>query len=233
MEDITIWLAFTGGLISFFSPCCLPLYPTFISYITGISVSDLKKNELKIRSVALKHSVAFVLGFSIVFYLVGFSASYFGKAFVQYNDLLRMLGAIFIITMGLFMIGIFSPEFLLKEKRLPFVKKSGNLLNSFLVGLIFAAGWTPCIGPIFGAIIYANVLYPSETFINITAFSLGFGIPFIIMALFISKVKLLTKYSSGFLKLGGILMIAIGLILFFNKMFYLNIWMNRIIELFE
>lgn len=232
MEDITLWLAFTGGVISFFSPCCLPLYPTFISYITGISVSDLKKKELKIRNVAVKHSIAFVLGFSIVFYLLGFSASYFGKTFVQYNDLFRMLGSIFIITLGLFMIGIFSPEFLLKEKRLPFVKKSGNIFNSFLVGLIFAAGWTPCIGPIFGAIIYANVLYPSETFVNVTAFSLGFGIPFIIMALFISKVKLLTNYSSGIMKLGGLLMIAIGLILFFDKMFYLNIWMNRILDLF-
>lgn len=233
MGEITLWLAFTGGILSFFSPCCLPLYPTFISYITGISVTDLKRSNLKIRSVALIHSVSFVLGFSLVFYLMGFSASYFGKVFVQYNDLIRMLGAVFIITMGLFMIGIFTPKFLLKEKRLPFVKNSGNVFNSFVVGLIFAAGWTPCIGPIFGAILYANILYPGETFLNITAFSLGFGIPFIIMALFITKIKFITKYSAKLMKFGGVLMIIIGVILYFDKMFYLNIWGNWIIELFK
>jgi cytochrome c-type biogenesis protein len=186
--DITIWLAFAAGLIAFISPCCLPLYPSFISYISGTTVAEIKKqgNSFFVRKRVLIHSLYFSLGFTIVYFAMGFSASLIGRIFREYNDLIRMFGGIFLIVMGLFMLEIYQPKFLIKEHRFHHTTKKIGFLNSVVVGIVFGAGWSPCIGPIFGAIMYANLIDPTKTFINITAYSLGFCIPFVIMAFFIS-----------------------------------------------
>lgn len=230
MEDIAIWGAFAGGLLAFISPCCLPLYPSFISYITGVTVGELKNQQgySPIRKIVLLHSIYFSIGFTIVYFALGFSASFIGKIFFDYNDLIRMLGGIFLVTMGMFMLDIFKLSFLVKEHRFQYTKKKVGFFNSVIVGIVFGAGWSPCIGPIFGAIIYANIMYPTQTFFNIAAYSLGFCIPFIIMAFFISKTKLILKYSALFMKIGGVLMIIIGLMVFFDKMIYITIWSSEI-----
>lgn len=176
-----LWLAFGGGFLSFISPCCLPLYPSFISYITGISVGDLKNRHAKhIKQSVMIHAAAFLAGFSVIFYILGFSASSVGLLFLQYHNLIRMLGGIFFVVMGLFLLGVFRPAFMMKERRFSIRKGKIGLLNSMLVGMIFAAGWTPCIGPIFGTIAYANFQNPDfgSAFMMITAYSLGFAIPF-------------------------------------------------------
>ncbi|MBM7714610.1 cytochrome c biogenesis protein CcdA [Bacillus thermophilus] len=129
--------------------------------------------------------------------------------------------------------GLFKPEFMFKEVRLHYQKKSATYLGSFIVGFVFAAGWTPCIGPIFAAIIYASVLNPGQTFANITAYSLGFCIPFILMALFISKTKFILKYSSALMKFGGFIIVILGLMVYFYKMIYLNIWAPTLQYFFE
>ncbi|MBT2653995.1 hypothetical protein J7E81_01890 [Bacillus sp. ISL-18] len=121
----------------------------------------------------------------------------------------------------------------MKEHRFQYTKKTVGFLNSVIVGIIFGAGWSPCIGPIFGAIMYANIMYPTQTFFNIAAYSLGFCIPFIIMAFFISKTKIILKYSALLMKIGGVLMILIGLMIFFNKMTYITIWGSQIQHFFE
>ncbi|RHW36057.1 cytochrome c biogenesis protein CcdA [Neobacillus notoginsengisoli] len=235
MQEISIWLAFAGGLLAFISPCCLPLYPSFISYISGVTVSEITKiGESKtVQRAVLAHSLFFSLGFTIIYFAIGFSASLIGQFFIQYNDLIRMLGGIFILAMGLFMIGIFQPQFLMKEHRFNHSRRKISFINSTIVGIVFGAGWSPCIGPIFGAIIYASLINPTQTFFNITAYSLGFCIPFVIMAFFISKTKWILKYSSKLMKVGGYLMILIGLVIFFDKMNYIIYWSSEIQSMLE
>ncbi|MFO1444145.1 cytochrome c biogenesis protein CcdA [Bacillus sp. Bva_UNVM-123] len=229
MENVTLLLAFAGGFLAFISPCCLPLYPSFISYITGVSVKELKENKnVSFKKKVLVHSIFFSLGFSIVYYILGFSFSKIGDLFASSKELLNTFGGIFLVAIGLFLLGIIKPQFLFKEIRFNYKKKSSTYLSSFLVGFVFSAGWTPCIGPIFGAIVYASVINPAETFANVTAYSLGFCIPFIIMAFFIGKIKFISKYSSILMKIGGVIIIILGIMIFFNKMTYLNMWTSTL-----
>lgn len=225
LENVTVMLAFTGGVLAFISPCCLPLYPSFISYITGISVSELKEEkELGFRAKVFMHSLFFSVGFSVIYYILGFSVNGIGSAFTQYHDLVRMLGGIFLVFIGFVLIGVFKPKLLMREFRFQYRKTNNSYLSSFIVGLVFAAGWTPCIGPIFGAIMYANIYNPTQTFANITAYALGFCLPFILMAFFIGKTKAIVKYSSFFMKLGGGITIILGVMIYFNKMYFFNVW---------
>nr|WP_238942751.1 cytochrome c biogenesis CcdA family protein [Planococcus beigongshangi] len=215
-----------GGFLAFISPCCLPLYPSFVSYITGVSINELKKNkESAFRKKVLMHSIFFSLGFSVIYYVLGFSLSAIGGLFIKYETLIQMLGGIFLVLMGLFLMGIIKPEFMFKEKRLNYKKRPASYLNSFVVGFIFSAGWTPCIGPIFGAIItYGSLVNPAQTIAVVTAYSLGFCIPFIIMAFFIGKTRFILKYSSALMKFGGAIIVALGVMIYFDQMHYLNIW---------
>ncbi|MBG9914997.1 cytochrome c biogenesis protein CcdA [Bacillus sonorensis] len=234
MQSVTIWLAFGAGFLSFISPCCLPLYPSFISYITGFSVSDLKSRQTKgVNQTVLLHAASFLIGFSLIFYIIGFSASSVGSIFSEYKNLIRMLGGIFICLMGLFLLGVFQPAFMLKERRFSFRKGKIGVLNSILVGIIFAAGWTPCIGPIFGTIAYANFTNPdpARTLMLVTAYSLGFAIPFLVMAFFIGKVKFFTKYSHVLMKIGGGMLVFIGILLYTNQIVWINIWFSDLTNL--
>lgn len=228
-ESVTMWLSFSGGLLAFFSPCTLPLYPSYLSFITGISVKELEQaTKLNLSKIIVMNSLLFVLGFSLIYYAIGYSASLLGNFFYAYNDTIRMLGAVFIGVMGLFLLGIFQPKLLFKEFRLPFVKTKNSALTSFLVGLIFAAGWTPCIGPIFSAIIYANVAYPGQVFVNITSYALGFGIPFLLMGFFFGKMRWILRYSGVLMKIGGVLLIVVAVLLYTDKMVYINIWFQQL-----
>lgn len=226
MENITIFVALAGGFLAFISPCCLPLYPSFISYITGVSVNELKENkQASFRKKVLIHSIFFSLGFSVIYYVLGFSLSTIGGLFATNQQLIQMLGGIFLVFMGLFLMGIIKPEFMFKEKRINHQKKSATYFNSFIVGFVFSAGWTPCIGPIFGAIItYGSLVNPAHTIAVVTAYSLGFCVPFIIMAFFIGKTRFILKYSAGLMKFGGAIIVLLGIVIYFDKMYYLNIW---------
>lgn len=235
MQSITVWLAFGGGFLSFISPCCLPLYPSFLSYLTGFSVSDLKNKQSKgVNQIVLLHAAAFLVGFSLIFYILGFSASSVGSIFSEYKDLIRMLGGILICLMGLFLLGVFQPKFMMHERRFSFKKGKIGVLNSILVGIIFAAGWTPCIGPIFGTIAYANFTNPdpARTLILVTAYSLGFAIPFLLMAFFIGRVSFFAMYSNTLMKIGGGILVLIGILLYTNKMVWINIWYSNFTNLF-
>ncbi|KZR58724.1 cytochrome c biogenesis CcdA family protein [Pseudobacillus badius] len=231
MENITVVLAFTGGLLAFISPCTLPLYPAFISYITGVSVTKLKESN-KFKKEVLLHSLFFCLGFSLIYYVLGFSLSKIGQLFLENQAFIRTLGGIFLVFMGLILSGCINLGLIMKTARINYEIKKKSLLNSFLVGLVFAAGWTPCIGPIFGAIMYTNILDPTSTFLNVTFYSLGFCLPFIFMSFFMGRIKLVLKYSSLLMKFGGGIMIVLGLMIYFDKMFYLNMWGSEIQEYF-
>lgn len=226
-----MWLAFGAGLASFISPCCLPLYPSYLSYITGISVSDLKENNhtKQMRARTMTHTLFFILGFCTVYYTLGYGSNVFAEFFSEYDSLIRKLSAILIVLMGLFLIGLFQPQILMKERRLPIdpTKKTGYI-GSFIFGIGFSAGWTPCIGPALTAILALAATEPGTWFRLTTAYALGFAIPFFALAFFLGSARWLLKYSNVVMRIGGGVMILMGILLFSDQMTKITIWLNQI-----
>ncbi|GGE22763.1 cytochrome C biogenesis protein CcdA [Marinithermofilum abyssi] len=229
MADVSIWLAFAAGVLSFISPCCLPLYPSYLSYITGVSVSQLqdKEQSAELRRKTMIHTLFFILGFSIIYFALGFSASAVGKLFKEYQDTIRMLGGVLLAVMGLFLLGIFQPGFMMREKRLNIGGKRWGYLGSTLVGIGFAAGWTPCVGPILGSVLYMAAANPAAGLAYITAYTLGFAIPFFVMAFFLGRTRWILRYSQGLMKAGGAMMVIAGVLLYFNQMTMIINWLTQ------
>lgn len=227
--EVTLWLAFSAGILSFLSPCVLPLYPSFLSYITGVSVSDLKEaNRGQVRRKVVLHSVFFVIGVSLIYIILGLGTSFIGDFFQQYKDLIRQLGAILIIAMGLFLVGWLKLGFMNREKRLTLKNKPAGYFGSLLIGFVFAAGWTPCIGPILGAIIFMGASNPELALPYTLLYSLGFAIPFIALGFFIGSTRAILKYSGILMKIGGVVMIILGILLFTDQLNRITIFLNNI-----
>lgn len=220
--DVNIFFAFGAGFLSFISPCVLPLYPAFISYITGMSLDDLGDKSKGMSRTGILHTLFFLLGFSVVFVFLGFGTSYIGALFLQYQDLIRQIGAIFIVLFGLMTVGLFKPEFLMKERKLQFKNRPAGYLGTALIGLAFSAGWQPCMGPIIGAIIYLAATNPGSSMLYMMVYVLGFAIPFFFLSFFITRITWIRRHSMTITKVGGYLMIVFGIILFFNGMKYLT-----------
>lgn len=230
MADINIWVAFGAGVASFISPCCLPLYPSYLSYITGMSVQTLKtkQNLREVRFRTMTHTLAFILGFSAVFYTLGFGAGLFGEFFNDNRALIRQLSAILIILMGLFLLGIFQPSFLMRERKLDLKFKPTGYIGSFIFGIGFSAGWSPCVGPILAAIIALAVSEPGAWLGLITAYSIGFALPFFVLAFFVGSTKWILRYSGIMMKIGGGIMLLMGVLLFTNRMVQITIWLQQL-----
>jgi cytochrome c-type biogenesis protein len=229
LAHVNIWFAFWAGLASFISPCCLPLYPSFLSYMTGISVSELKSGA-KSRDVRIKtllHSLFFVIGFSIIFMIMGLGAGFLAEQFHNYKDLVRQIAAILIFMMGMIMLGILQPMWLMREKKLQFNWKPAGYLGSTVIGMGFAAGWSPCVGPMLGAILALATTEPGTWFYLTLAYSLGFAIPFVVLASFIGSTKWIVRYSNLLMKIGGALMILISILLYTDQMTRITIWFNQ------
>ncbi len=219
MESLTIWLAFGAGFLSFVSPCVLPLYPSYISYITGVSVNQLQGEQTgEMKRLTLFHTMFFILGFSIIFFALGLSASWLGQFFIGNQKLISMLGGVLVIVLGLFVMGIINPTWLMREKKLSVKRKSTGYLGSTLVGIGFAAGWTPCVGPILASVLVLSAANPSQGILYILAYTLGFAIPFFIMAFFIGRTKWILKYSTKLMKTGGAIMVLSGILLYTGQM---------------
>lgn len=201
-----------------------------MSYITGLSVQQLKSgsNTKEIRIRVLSHTLAFILGFSVVFYTLGFGAGLFGQFFIGQRDLIRQLSAILIIVMGLFLLGVFQPQFLLRDRKLDLKWKPAGYVGSFVFGIGFSAGWSPCIGPILTAIIALSASEPGTWFTMITAYSLGFALPFFVLSFFLGGARRILKYSGLLMKVGGVIMILMGILLFTDQMFKITIWLQGI-----
>ncbi|MEH7014477.1 cytochrome c biogenesis protein CcdA [Neobacillus niacini] len=226
MTDVNIFLALGAGFLSFISPCCLPLYPAFLSYITGMSVGELKTENAMLQKRSLLHTIFFLLGFSAIFIAIGFGTSFVGSFFLEYKDLIRQLGGIFIVLFGLIIVGVFKPEFLMKDRKLEFKNRPSGFIGSALIGMAFAAGWTPCTGPILSAVIALAATNPGSGVLYMTAYSLGFAIPFLILSFFVGRMKWIRKNSGKIMKFGGYIMIVMGIVLFFD-------WMTKIIAIFS
>jgi len=218
-HEVSILIAFSAGLLSFFSPCVLPLVPSYITYITGASFQELTNHEAgkKLKWATVLHSIVFIFGFSAVFVLMGASASYLGQILSQYQSWIMKIGGVLVILLGIhFVLQIFP--FLQMEKRIHFEKKSLGYVGSFVVGVVFAAGWTPCIGPILSTIlIYASTSKSFETGMILLAFySLGLGIPFFISSLafnlFLSAFEKIRRYMKVVIFISGFFLIAVGIL---------------------
>ncbi|MCQ6280923.1 cytochrome c biogenesis CcdA family protein [Bacillus sp. EB600] len=226
MSDVNLFLAFGAGFLSFISPCCLPLYPAFLSYITGMSVGELKSENAMLQKRSLLHTLFFLLGFSVIFIAIGFGTSFIGSFFREYKDLIRQLGGIFIVLFGLVIVGVFKPEFMMRDRRFEFKNRPSGFIGSALIGMAFAAGWTPCTGPILSTVILMAASKPSSAVIYMVAYTLGFAIPFFILSFFVGRMKWIRKHSAKIVKFGGYLMIVMGIVLFFD-------WMTKIITIFS
>lgn len=224
MEQMNLFLAFGAGFLSFISPCALPLYPAFLSYITGMTINELKGGQGILRRKAFIHTILFLLGFSIIFLALGLSTSFIGSFFARYQDLLRQLGAVLMVFFGLVLTGVLRFNFLLSDKKVQFRNRPSGYLGSVLIGIGFAAGWTPCTGPILAGVIALGIANPSMGLIYMAFYVLGFSIPFLIMTFFLDKMTFLKKHGNRFMVFGGALMILMGILLYFD-------WMTVIISL--
>lgn len=231
MNDVSIPMAFLAGLLSFLSPCVLPILPSYVSFITGVSFEKLTSGEDKkrVRLLTITNSLAFVLGFSAVFISLGASSSLIGQLLYKYQDLIRIAGGILVIIFGLFISGIIKLTPLLKEKRFHLHGRPAGYLGTFLIGMTFAAAWTPCIGPILGTIlVYAaaegSTLYGLKL---LSFYSLGLALPFFLSSLaintFFSYSKVLYRFMRVIMLLSGLLLIIFGIMLLSNKVRELSI----------
>jgi len=227
---MNIWIALWAGIASFISPCCLPLYPSYLSYISGISVSELKSGQTTAaaRRQTMLHTLSFIVGFSIIFYALGLTAGFLGNFFLDYRGLIRQLAAILIFIMGLFLLGIFQPHWLMRERKLQLKWRPAGYAGSVLIGMGFAAGWSPCIGPILSAILALATTEPGTWFQLTTAYSLGFAIPFFVLSFFIGSTKWILRYSNIIMKIGGALMVLIAVLLYTGKMTQITLWLNGV-----
>ena len=224
----TLWLAFIAGLLSFVSPCCLPLYPSYISYISGMTFSGNEKHVLAHRLKALTHTLFFVIGFSIVFLALGLSATVLGQVFITHRTLIRIIGGGIIILMGLSLSGLPNPKWLMMEKKWEYRQTRVGYGGSVLVGISFAAGWTPCIGPILASVLVMSANQPSAGLALILAYIAGFSIPFFVLAFTLSSVRKLVPYGALLSKIGGYLMIGLGILLITNLMTRITVELIRL-----
>jgi cytochrome c-type biogenesis protein len=229
VADVNVGLAFAAGFASFISPCCLPLYPAYLSYITGVSVNQIKTDTSRsMRLKTMSHTLFFILGFSVVFFTLSYSANAFAGVFRDNQDLIRQISAILIVLMGLFLMGIFQPQVLMKERKLEMKWKPAGYLGSFVFGIGFSAGWSPCVGPILGSILLLAASNPGTWVGLTTAYSLGFAVPFFVLAYFLGSARWILKYSNALMKVGGAIMIAMGVLLFTDRMTSITIWLQGI-----
>ena len=219
--DVNIFLAFGAGFLSFISPCTLPLYPAFLSYITGMSYDELKNDKGMLQKRAILHTLFFLIGFSIIFIAIGFSASLAKEFFLNYQVLMRQIGAILIVVFGLMIVGLLQIDFLMKDRKFQFKNRPSGFFGSFLIGIAFAAGWTPCTGPILASIIALAGANPESGIWYMLAYYFGFAIPFFVLSFFISKLGWIRNHSQKIVKVGGYIMIAVGILLFFNGLDYI------------
>ena len=232
-ESITYPAAFAAGLLSFFSPCILPLIPAYFTFITGYSLEELTGEEVgAIRRKVIISTLAFGLGFSLIFILLGASASFLGGLVTQYYQFIRVGGGFLIIVFGLHLTGLFRLPFLEVEKRIHLREKPAHIVGTVLVGMAFGAGWSPCIGPMLGSIL---ILAGSEESVLegvglLTVYSAGLWIPFMLMSVFINMMLVFLKKARRMLQFvniaAGTLLIGLGIALIFDRFGMFWTWMT-------
>ena len=223
-ENLNILVAMAAGLLSFLSPCVLPLFPTYLSFITGISFDDMDAEELTkgTRKAVMMNSLLFILGFSFVFISLGASFSLLGQTLLNYQAIMAQIGGVIIIVFGLYMIGILKISAFMKYKQIQLKNKPAGYVGSTVVGATFGAGWTPCVGPILGSVLLlaATSGKVSTGVTLLSAYSLGLAVPFLLgsfaLGSFMKFYSRFRKYLKLFHIIGGILLVIVGVLLITN-----------------
>ena len=227
-EAVSFPAAFLAGFLSFLSPCVLPLIPAYFTFITGCSLEELTEDRNpEIRKKVVFSTISFVCGFSLIFILMGASASYLGGLIYNHRQTIRIIGGVLIILMGVHLTGIIRIPGLDVEKRIHMEKKPLHFLGIFIIGMAFGAGWSPCIGPLLGSILI--IAGSQETvrqgIVLLAIYSAGLALPFIILSVFIHLLLMVIRKASRFSQFvnaaAGILLIIVGLILVTNKLYVL------------
>ncbi len=229
--DIGIAIAFTAGVFSFLSPCVLPLVPSYLTFVTGMSLEDLQEGVN--RKATFIHSLLFVIGFSSIFILLGASASFLGQFFRAYQDWIARIGGVIIIVLGMHLAGVFKLTPLMREKRIHLHDKPAGYLGTLGVGMAFGAGWTPCIGPILGAILTygatQDTMWAGVGLLSV--YSLGLAVPFLTASLaldwFLQTFQKFRRWIPIIEKSSGILLIVLGVLLLTGRLTVLAAWLNR------
>ncbi|MGA6925675.1 MAG: cytochrome c biogenesis protein CcdA [Desulfosarcina sp.] len=229
-ESISYSAALFAGLLSFFSPCILPLIPAYFTFITGFSLDELTgARTARVRARVIWATLSYVLGFSTVFILMGASASLIGGAVFKYREWIRIIGGILIVLFGVHMTGLIRFKALEFERRLQMRKKPLHFLGTFFVGMAFGAGWSPCIGPLLGSILIVagNQETVADGIALLSVYAAGLAIPFLVLAVFVESLITLIKkvsWSIRYINLtAGVLLIILGMLLVTDK---LNIMMG-------
>ncbi len=224
-SGVSIVISFFAGVLSFLSPCILPLFPSYITYITGKSFEDIKRlnSSSSLRRVTALHSLFFIIGFSIVFVSLGVTISYLGSFFGIRRLWLERVGGVVIVLLGLHISGAFRLRFLDLEKRPVFSRKGIGYFGSLLIGMAFAIGWTPCVGPILSTIlIYASTLESiPRAIVLLLSYSLGLALPFFIASLAVNQFLFIFNHFKAFMKfipvVTGVFLIIVGILLFLGQ----------------
>jgi cytochrome c-type biogenesis protein len=221
MEDavtIGIALAFTAGMLSFLSPCVLPLIPSYVTFVTGLSLEDAQRS----RRTVMIHSILFIIGFSVIFIAMGATATILGRMLGYYRGWIGRIGGILLIIFGLYLLGVFRIAAFDRDRRLHIADKPLGYLGTVFVGLAFGAGWTPCIGPILGGVLTytASEANLQRGITLLSAYSLGLAVPFLVASLAIDRfVAVFQRYKHWIAwvsRASGVLLIAVGLLMVFD-----------------
>lgn len=230
-QTVSISAAFLAGLLSFLSPCVLPLIPAYFTFITGFSLDELTRGDnAEIRKKVILSTLSFVCGFSVLFILLGASASFIGGLVARHKHVIEIVGGLIIIFFGLHLIGWLRIGRLNVEKRFHVREKPMHLLSTFIIGMAFGAGWSPCIGPMLGSILI--VASSEETIWQgiglLAVYAAGLAIPFILISIFINFLLTFIKRATRFLQyvnsVAGCLLILVGIFLLTRNLAILNIF---------
>lgn len=234
--DVSFWGAFIAGIISFLSPCILPIIPPYLCFLAGMSLDQLTGEE-KVAGAfgrVMGGAVAFVLGFGTVFVLLGWTANIVGQYLVEYSRALSVVAGLVIVTMGLHFLGFLRISLLYRQARVEVEKKPAGLIGSYLVGLAFAFGWTPCVGPVLASILFVAGAEESaaEGALLLGAYAAGIGIPFLIAAAFAGPflmfMKKFARHMGTVEKIMGLLLIITGILIMTGYIQEIGLFLQRI-----
>lgn len=226
--SLGILIAFSAGLLSFLSPCVLPLVPSYVTFITGMTLEDLQHTKRE----TIFHALMFVLGFSMIFLALGAGATVFGQIMLRYRDWISRIGGVLIIVFGLYMLGVFNFGLMARDTRLHIANKPIGYLGTLVVGVAFGAGWSPCIGPILGAILTmaANEADLQRGIILLGAYSAGLAVPFLLAAVMVEKfLSVFAKLRHQMVwvnRISGTLLVLVGVLMVTNRFTMLATWLQ-------
>ncbi len=227
--SIGLTISFTAGVLSFLSPCVLPLIPSYVSFITGLGLDDIQRS----RKTTLVHSLLFVTGFTVVFLALGATATVMGRLLLQQREWVGRVGGVLVILLGFYLLGVLNIGALGRERRVHIANKPLGYLGTVLVGMAFAAGWTPCIGPILGAVLTytASSADLNRGLLLLLAYSLGLAVPFLLAALMIDRFMQLFKRYRGVIvwmsRASGVLLIIVGVLMITGSMTVMTTWLQQ------